>query len=416
MLTSMSASEDVWDGASYLQTTAAEANVVLDAESTFDWRAATLDSIIFALEPVDGAFTDNLLRFIDDGGHAVIALDQGHNASMLLREFGLQVHNSNLDHDRFYEDHPAFPVLSPPEDQEEHFLWFNVQEVVGNHPLVLRPLQPSYNDITPLVWYRNPSDWFAVEIKRKRGSAIIVADSSIFINDMQRHLYGDKQFVANLYRYYCDSSESCRVNLILPNTNAVGGWQVAVPNGLAGLEYLFSRGLDTIQSGIDAATEQLNRPESLRTLSYALALLIPVLLLALPYSARRTPFMWSKKLHNESSMNDFWVAALSRNSSGATFARPVIAILNDFERIAQKHLHTFKSEGLGDTERRRIASELAREAGQPIDAAALRCLNALHKVRQATTKDRLPHVAVKEFEDLWTNYITVKNALSKRLM
>ena len=153
-----------WDGASYMATTATEAHVRISIHTDLDWAKVSKENVLFVLNPSDDSGTVSLLRFLDHGGRAVIIFDQAYGAPQLLEKLGLEPVKSALDHDEYYEQHPAFPVIHPTETEREGFLWFNVDSVVANHPLVLAIANTAEGFITPLITFRDSAQILAAEV------------------------------------------------------------------------------------------------------------------------------------------------------------------------------------------------------------------------------------------------------------
>jgi hypothetical protein len=407
----LSPQNEDWDGISYLHTTAVEANVNLSIPKIFNWNELADGTVLLMVDGADRSTADNLLLFIEQGGEAVLTVDVDHSASHVLEAFGLTSSHEPLDHDRYYEDHPAFPLLVPPNDAVDSFLWFNVQEIVGNHSLVLRPDPRSPLIHNPLVRYKNANDWFAVEVEYGRGRVVVVADS----NDMQRHLYGDKQFVANLYRFFCQSTGSCDVTVLLPTTECIGTWNPRVPDGIAGLKYIFLRGVHAIEKGWVELGREMSHAGMIRMLGWGLLVCILLALVRLPKSGPLVGFGWSRLSPAVDSMERFWLQALSRGRKEASFARPALALLMDFESCVAEFLPEIRSSQLDQETMASYSERLAAISGHPIEGISLQCLIALNRVRDVASAERLPHFDLREFEDLWTNCSMVRKALHPKL-
>jgi hypothetical protein len=56
------------------------------------------------------------------------------------------------------------------------------------------------------------------------GRVLVIADASMFLNDMLRRVYGNKQFAANVLRVFCDT-EPCNVTLMGPNAAYAGTYR-----------------------------------------------------------------------------------------------------------------------------------------------------------------------------------------------
>ena len=236
------------------------------------------------------------------------------------------------------------------------------------------------------------------------------------INDMQKHMYGDKQFLANLLRYYCDSGTDCVVDIVVPSATHIGSWKPTIPSGLSGIQYLLDRGIDSLEAGITGLLRWCTTPEGLFLLLATMFMVLAGLYLLLPWQSRRAPPQWLIQLAPQIRMADFWVTALSRRRHGASFFRPVCVLLTDLEHALSRKTPDKPLHALDDNERMSLAQRLAAENdGPPIDAS-LRCLEALHKVRKAELAEIAPFIGLQEFEELWKNaHIVLKSQRQKHL-
>ncbi len=201
---------DRWNGLGYLVTTAAEARVTLDTSNTIDLAALEPDDVLIVLYPTTALPVEDLLAFVESGGYVVLADDQGQSAALLER-IGITRRDAPAGHMSFWDEQEGFPQLRP---SGEHFLFYNVGEVVANYPAALQVPSAAPN-IKPILSYDGGRDHFAIEVERGGGKFLVVADPSIFLNDMLRRFYGDKQFVANALRLYCQR-EPCAARLVRP--------------------------------------------------------------------------------------------------------------------------------------------------------------------------------------------------------
>lgn len=201
---------DRWNGLGYLVTTAEEARVTLDVSNVVDLAALEPDDVLIILYPTSALPVDDLLAFIESGGYVVLADDQGQSEALLER-VGITRRDAPAGHMSFWDEQEGFPQLRP---SGEHFLFYNVSEVVANYPAALQVATAGPN-IKPILSYDGGRDHFAIEVELGGGKLLVVADPSIFLNDMLRRFYGDKQFVANALRLYCQR-EPCTARLARP--------------------------------------------------------------------------------------------------------------------------------------------------------------------------------------------------------
>ncbi len=225
---------DAWNGLSYLKATAAEANVVLDIRDHLDWSAVDERQVLLVIAPKVGLKPDaraQLERYLAAGGRLILA-DDFRAGDAWVRPFGIHFADrpgpvGSHDADRRY-----LPVLDAVEEPEladrpppmNRFLGFDVPHVVLNHPAALIG-----NTTAPADWtlqVRGPyldgvRSWM-LEARGAAGRVLAIADSSLFINAMLTRYRGNKQFAANVMRYYCYEGRPCRV-VLLANLERVEG-------------------------------------------------------------------------------------------------------------------------------------------------------------------------------------------------
>ncbi len=349
--------DEAWDGIGYLETTAREARVELTLRSPLDLSRLEPDDVVFAIAPSD-ALLSALAVFVEDGGAAVILLEA--NASEgALAEYGVAP-EAEPRANRYHLDHPGFPVLEAPLPDEPgprgsldpHFVWYNVKEVILNHPVGLRPLSPPppRTTVAPLIGFSgglrsrssdgtprhdapllalSPEEAkasFVVEVAFGRGRALLVGDSSLAINDMQRHAYGDKQFVANLLRYFC-GPEECRVLGVAPGGPVVGAYESRHGKRFFGLEGAVDKGLVALNDLATMANAALATPRTattLRWLGLAAALLLAGVLAG--RLAPRPLAPAAPQVEPAPPDSETWARALVAGGRSASFDRPARAL------------------------------------------------------------------------------------------
>jgi hypothetical protein len=209
---------EAWNGVGYLLATAAEAKVELDAASTLDLGRLRSGSVLLWLAPPADIPVEALLAFVRDGGYLIIADDSGA-ADGLLAEIGMQrTAGAPSSHTDWYQAADGVPLLTP---REEHFLFFNVEQVAANYPSALRGVG------TPVLSFTDPADALIMERRLGLGAVLAIGDPSIFLNEMLRRFYGNKQFAANALRLYCDMP-TCRARLLGPRTRTSGVYRSGV--------------------------------------------------------------------------------------------------------------------------------------------------------------------------------------------
>ncbi len=243
---------DRWNGLGYLVTTANEARVTLDVSNAIDLGALEPEHVLVLLYPTGPLPLDDLFAFVESGGYLIVADDQG-SSRQLLERVGIRRRDAGpAGHLAFWDQQEGFPILRP---AGTHFLFYNVEQVVANYPAALTIPEPASN-LRPILSFEGGREHFAVEAELGAGKLLAVADPSIFLNDMLRRFYGDKQFAANALRLYCQR-EPCGATLVRPGATFTGKFD-AERARLGGLP-----------KEIRARVEELN--EALATFSSAVA-------------------------------------------------------------------------------------------------------------------------------------------------
>jgi hypothetical protein len=237
---------DAWHGLAYLGTTAAEASVDLVFAEEIDLSDLRPRDVLWLIYPSGDIPTDELEAFVYEGGRLIVADDHGKGGSLLAR-FGLTLdaRAPGVSQDVNPSDE-RLPRLVP---EREHFVFFNVEEIVANHPSVLT------SGGNPLLSFENPDEHLVVETRHGAGSVLAVADGSLFINEMLRRFYGNKQFAANVLRLYCPR-DRCDVTLALPDAKYVGryrrglGMLGSAPSVFRDAGELLNRGLALLSTAV----------------------------------------------------------------------------------------------------------------------------------------------------------------------
>ncbi len=180
-----------WNGLSDFASLALGKHLRIVAPAALD--IATADparDAIFVLYPRAGAADpDRLARFVERGGHVLVADDFGGGAA-LLRRFGAESAR-DVPHAAPEDPHlgnPALPIARP---WGGHALGAGVGRVVLNHPGALR------SRLAPVLVARLP---VVVAGELGAGRFVLCADPSIFINNMLAQP-GNFTFASNLLDY-----------------------------------------------------------------------------------------------------------------------------------------------------------------------------------------------------------------------
>jgi len=213
-------SPDPWNGLGYLLTTAEEAKVALEIVPDIDLSSISPDETVLLVYPTTPLPVDDLLAFVDSGGSLLVADDFGTAGPLLSRLDVTRSARGPSEQRHFHAEETHLPVLRP---AGEHFLFFNVDEIVANHPATLTSSSPT---VRPILSFDGGREHLIVEAPHGSGAVLAIADASIFLNEMQRRFYGNKQLAANVMRFYCQH-EPCRVKLLIPGGGFSGRFDPA---------------------------------------------------------------------------------------------------------------------------------------------------------------------------------------------
>lgn len=206
---------DEWNGLAYLATTAREASVSLNATREVELDQLRPRDVLWLMYPKGEVPAQDLVRFVREGGRLIIADDQGSSGALLER-LGLNLGPGPPRRvESFAESRTSLPIVRA---ESPHFIFFNVDDVVANHPAVLT------GGGIPLLSFPGGHEHLVAEVSLGSGQALAIADPSIFINSMLRRFYGNKQFAANVLRVYCPRDE-CNVTLVLPDATYSGKYR-----------------------------------------------------------------------------------------------------------------------------------------------------------------------------------------------
>ena len=266
-----------WNGVGYLVTTGTEARVTVEPVTTLDLGQLRPDDVLLWLYPQVELPVADLVAFVEDGGNLIVADDQG-SAGPLFAAVGLErLPAAPAAHQRWFENQDGLPILAPSSD---HFLFFNVDEIVANHPAALR------GPGKPIVSFDRGDAHLVVERRIGAGALLAIAEPSLFLNQMLRRFYGNKQFAANVMRVYCEH-EPCHLRLLLPTTTVSGHYTGGLGR-FGALPRLFERAAAAINDALAVLNSTLTEPPWAVSIALLLALGAG-LLVALALAAWRRP-------------------------------------------------------------------------------------------------------------------------------
>ena len=284
-----------WNGLSELQATAAMVHMELKVGQQLDWSSVDERDVLLVLAPLtapDKAGRASLKRFVDAGGRLIVADDFRQGASW-LQPFGIALLPEAGTTASTFEGRAQLPqvTIDPDEDAlrtarrwtartasvtPAQFLAHNLHApIVLNHPASLRLTGAA--ETSSVLWgrFEDPGLGWLAETEYGSGRVLALSDPSALINGMLTRLHDNRQFAANLLRYFCVAERPCRVTL-LPSLATVTGT---------------FRPRHTTPPALTSSLERLR--ELLRDLADALRgpLLAPTLLL-LVLAALGLPILW----------------------------------------------------------------------------------------------------------------------------
>ena len=386
-----------WNGLNKLQETAGRADVQIRPQRVLDWQQVDEHDVLLVVAPQVAPLRearDNLVRFVESGGRLIVADDFAQGAAW-LQPFGLALSDAPARALQHYAGSDGLPMVTIAPDAESarlaqrwqmrgaklslaEFLNHEIHApIVLNHPAALR-----IHDGEPVVvaWgrYDEPGAAWLAETELGAGRVLALADPSVWLNAMLERFHDNKQFAANVLRYYCVADRPCRVTLLV-NATAVTG--------------TFTPRHAPPRAGLRAGLEQLS--DVLRQLAHLLEgrlvgpalVLVVLLLLGLPILLRaRTsaPIVppEATPLRQRTALMDTVLAWLG--NLNADYRKPA--------RLLAAHLQR---------RIRQIEREpLARDHGDPVAAmirqgrvhpnAGPRLRNVLDGVREAAEQDEAP--------------------------
>ncbi|MFN3198653.1 MAG: DUF4350 domain-containing protein [Bradymonadia bacterium] len=165
-----------WDGLSRITQGLRRAGVPLTVPTTLDFGALPPGSGLAIVGPDAAVDADNLMRFVQSGGRLLLA-DEGAAMGPFLARVGLAAVDAPPPNDDTLGGRQGLRVLNL---EGRGGLLEGISALVTNHPGALearRALGPAitFNDGTP----------FAFHLQIGAGEAVVMADPSVFINNMQ---------------------------------------------------------------------------------------------------------------------------------------------------------------------------------------------------------------------------------------
>lgn len=258
-----------WEGMSEFE---ALASVLLGRERlvvapTLDHAALKPEDAVILVHPDRAPKVDSLARFMRDGGRVVLLDDYG-SGDALLRHFGMTRLPAPRPPSRMLGQNPDLPIAEP---ASAHPTVVDVPSVALNHPTALK-----HPDLSPVLEVRDTrggKHTVAVAGAVARGRLLVVADGSVFINEMMQ-LPGNREFAKGVVTYATDSDawgkREGRVFLLSGTFEETGSYGKE-PSALSDLADKLSHGMD--------AVHEMQRDGLPKTGLYALAIALSSIVL-----------------------------------------------------------------------------------------------------------------------------------------
>ncbi|MGB0591254.1 MAG: DUF4350 domain-containing protein [Myxococcota bacterium] len=326
-----SASEEDWNGIGYLETTGAEARVQVNRLETLDLGKLRPDDVLLWVYPSQPMPVEDLLVFVREGGHLIVADDVGTGDRFLsaigLARKPLSGDVGATDGAKVYRERANIPILGV---EEEHFLFFNVDEVVANHGVVLS----GAGEV--ILAAGGARQGLIQEVRLGEGAVLAIGDPSMFINAMLRRFYGNKQLAANMMRYYC-LSDPCEVSLVTPGTRIAGRYRSGLGR-FGALPRVLDESVGLLNRALGAVDRQLGTSPGPFVL-VLLAVFITVALLAqLLLGGRRLVEATRPVLTAQVSPQRHESVALIQEQDEADFLEPVETLLRELPEVKLRQL------------------------------------------------------------------------------
>ncbi len=183
---------------------------------TLDWSQLSVAEPVIIVYPRKDLNGDSLADWVGDGGRVLLLDDFGKSTSFLNRLNVTRIEPSlgSLPHNDFADELPAFPVFHP---QGRHPLIDGVETVVANHPSVIS------NEGGPVIAF-SAGGALVYDMNLGDGKAILMSDSSLFINQMLG-IADNAVLAQNSLEYICRNERPCRVHFFVGDFANVGTYK-----------------------------------------------------------------------------------------------------------------------------------------------------------------------------------------------
>ena len=320
---------DEWHGLRDFVGAAETLGIQVEVASALDLASLDENSRLVVVYPQTPLNGQEFGQWLSDGGRMLLFDDFGTSEQLLERLEITRVVPSegNFPHGDFADGRFAFPVFSP---LGRHPLLDGVGRVVANHPAVLT------NPGGAVIGYE-AGGALVYDMNLGAGKAIVVADSSLVINQMLESA-DNLIFARNALVYVCGGAPGCVITLLTGEFEISGTYRGEPSLGAKDVG-------DTIGT-LNEAIEEAMRSILGELLFYMSVLLVlgigAYLLTILPmrptraYSAYVSDFF--AKIPNPQSEFDWNISRFGRGARAANHALPMSILKETFEELFLKEM------------------------------------------------------------------------------
>ncbi|MEZ4462297.1 MAG: DUF4350 domain-containing protein [bacterium] len=234
---------DDWYGLQQFVQTAESLGFEVELSPMLDWTLAPTNEPMVVIYPRAGIDGESLGDWVSDGGRVLYMDDFGQSESFLARLNVTRVEPSAgaLPHNTFADDSPGFPVFTA---RGRHPLLEGVERIVANHPAVIS------NEGGPVIPY-SAGGALIYDMNLGDGKAILVADASLFINQMMG-IADNAVLAANALEYICQSQRPCKIHLYVGDFESIGTYRrgglnsANIDQGVGSINNLIAKALQNL--------------------------------------------------------------------------------------------------------------------------------------------------------------------------
>ena len=267
-----------WNGMAIFVGLAEGMGYEVTAVSSLEWSELTANDIVFLVYPLQRVEPSKLDAFVQAGGNVVLADDFGESRDAMSRLGFLRAEVATPQATKYQDGRVWAPIATP---RSDHFIAREVDEVVTNHPAVLRQIEGA----TTVIGF----DDGAVVVAGERGTGrfVAVSDPSIFINRMLQYP-GNVTLASNILGWldrHETGNRARNIVLLRGDVPMYGEPRPFIDDPRGGQ---LGRSIADLNSWLSQRREWLLTPGAMKGLAATLAVLLLLLaVLALP--VRRGP-------------------------------------------------------------------------------------------------------------------------------